>query len=173
MPVLTGGPAVDAAWRQLLDRAGPRDGVPLTENPDLHLLVDGRRVDADGRRDAAGPDGMIRVFALPASARSVRIVSRAAAPAELGLARDPRELGVALRRLVLRQRTWFRTIAVTDPALRDGFHDCEPAEGIRWTNGDAALPVSLFAGRSGQLELVLHLGGTTRYIDDGSAAKVA
>ncbi len=46
-PVLTGGPIVDAIWR-LLDRAGPRPGLPTTADPDLHLLVDGRRV--DGKR---------------------------------------------------------------------------------------------------------------------------
>ena len=48
-PVLTGGPVVDAVWRRLLDRAGPRPGVPLTDDPDLHLLVDGQRVDAASR----------------------------------------------------------------------------------------------------------------------------
>ena len=42
-PVLTGGPIVDAIWRRLLDRAGPRPGLPPTADPDLHLLVDGRR----------------------------------------------------------------------------------------------------------------------------------
>jgi hypothetical protein len=42
-PVLTGGPVVDAAWRRLLDRAGPRAGMPSTGDPDLHLVVDGRR----------------------------------------------------------------------------------------------------------------------------------
>src|SRR5262249_23953363 len=45
-PVLTGGPLVDAVWRRLLDRAGPRPGLPLTNDPDLHLVVDGRRCDA-------------------------------------------------------------------------------------------------------------------------------
>jgi hypothetical protein len=44
-PVLTGGPVVDAAWRRLLDRAGPRDLPPLTDDPDLHLIVDGVRVE--------------------------------------------------------------------------------------------------------------------------------
>ena len=44
-PVLTGGARVDAMWRQLLQRAGPRRGSPLTDDPDLHLLVDGNRID--------------------------------------------------------------------------------------------------------------------------------
>ena len=45
-PVLTGGAVVDAVWQRLLDRAGPRPGLPLTDDPDLHLLVDGKRVEA-------------------------------------------------------------------------------------------------------------------------------
>ena len=85
-PVLTGGGVVGAVWRRLLDRAGPRPGLPLSDDPDLHLTVDGARLDAMARCGSA------YVFALPALARSVRIVSRAAAPAKLGLARDPRRL---------------------------------------------------------------------------------
>ena len=45
-PVLTGGPVVDAAWRRLLDRAGSAPTPNLTDDPDLHLLADGRRIDA-------------------------------------------------------------------------------------------------------------------------------
>ena len=44
-PVLTGGPVVDAVWQRLLARSGPRPGLPLTDDPDLHLVVDGVRVD--------------------------------------------------------------------------------------------------------------------------------
>jgi hypothetical protein len=43
-PVLTGGPVVDAVWRRLLDRSGARPGVPLTEDPDLHVLTGGRLI---------------------------------------------------------------------------------------------------------------------------------
>ncbi|MDB5403680.1 MAG: putative rane protein, partial [Rhodopila sp.] len=167
-PVLTGGPVVDQAWRRLLDRSGPRRGVPLTDDPDLHLVVDGKRIDAEA------PDEMVRVFTLPAAFRWVRIVSRSAVPEELGVTRDPRALGVALRRLVVRQGTWFRRIDIADPALSGGFHAYETEGRIRWTDGDAELPVSLLAGRSGRLELVLHLAATTQYIDTGKAiAKVA
>ena len=52
-PVLTGGRIVDAIWQRLLARARPRQDVPLTDEPDLHLLVDGRRVDAVSRDDAS------------------------------------------------------------------------------------------------------------------------
>jgi hypothetical protein len=94
-PIMTGGPIVDAIWRRLLDRAGPRPGLPLTDDPDLHLLVDGVRL------DPARHAGATIVFRLPSKRKSVQVVSRAAAPAELGLARDPRMLGVALRRMTI------------------------------------------------------------------------
>jgi hypothetical protein len=167
-PVLTGGPVVDAVWRRLLDRAGVRPGMILSDDPDLHVLVDGMRLDAVSRRDAA------YVFRLPALAHSVRIVSRAAAPAELGVARDPRVLGVALGGIALLQGSRVRTIAVTDPALSEGFHAFEPDNGLRWTDGDAALPASLFGLLDGAKELVLQVGATASYpLLAGAASRVA
>jgi hypothetical protein len=163
MPVLTGGPFVDAVWRQLLERAGPRPGFALTDDPDLHLLVDGARVDARGRPGAA------RVFQLPGRPVSVRIVSRAGAPAELGLARDPRVLGVAVRRIVLRQGTRFRVVEAADCGMSEGSHPFEPADGLRWTDGDAVLEQALFEGFDGPMELVLHIGGAMRYPLFGAA----
>jgi T5SS/PEP-CTERM-associated repeat protein len=156
-PVLTGGPIVDRVWRRLLERAGRRPGLPLTDDPDLHLVVDGKRVDAMSRH------GIARVFRLPAAPSCVRVVSRAAVPAELGVARDFRILGVALRQVALRQGTWFRVLEASDEALAEGFHAFEPDGRLRWTNGDAALPMALFAGRAGALELVLHVACTTQY----------
>ena len=72
-------------------------------------------------------------------------------------------LGVALRGIVLHQGSWFRTTEVTDPALSEGFHAFEPDNGLRWTDGDAALPWSLFGTQGGPKELVLHVGATTSY----------
>jgi hypothetical protein len=155
--VLTGGPVVDAVWRRLLDRAGGRPGMTLRDDPDLHLVVDGRRLDAVSRH------GEAYVFRLPAVAHSVRIVSRAAAPAELGVARDPRVLGVALRGITLLQGSRCRTIEMTDPALSEGFHAFEPGNGLRWTDGDAALPEAQFTAFEGAKEMVLHVGSTTQY----------
>jgi hypothetical protein len=103
------------------------------------------------------------LFDLPACPTNLRIVSRAGAPAELGLERDPRELGVAVRRVVLRQGTRFKVLAASDPRLNDGCHDYEPDNGWRWTNGDCAIPVALFEGFVGPVELILSLGGGTLY----------
>ena len=172
-PVLTGGAVVDAVWSRLLMRAGPRPGLRLTEDPDLHLLVDGHRVEAASRLGAY-------VFRLPSRVSltrgslirpfPVRIVSRAGAPAELGLARDPRVLGVALRRIALHQGMRCRVIEAEDPVLAEGFHGFEPDNGLRWTDGDAAVPAALFDGFDGTMELVLHVGCTTQYALFGEPA---
>jgi Hint domain len=72
---------------------------------------------------------------------------------------------VALRRIALRLGTRFRVIEAADGALSEagGFYPFEQANGLRWTNGDAALPAALFAGVEGPIELVLHVGGITVY----------
>jgi hypothetical protein len=159
-PVLTGGPLVDAVWRRLLDRAGPRPGMPLTADPDVHLRVDGCLVYP---KESINDD---LVFHLPAAGneRSVHIVSRAAAPDQLGIARDPRELGVALRSVTIRNRARCLTIDSADDCLAEGFHGFEPESNLRWTNGDAALPQDLFSGFDGCVDIVLSLGGSTQYV---------
>jgi hypothetical protein len=166
-PVLTDGPVVDAVWRRLLDRAGPRAAVPMTADADLHVRVDGVRVDATCRT------GDVLVFDLPAHRRGVRIVSRAAAPQELGIARDPRCLGVAVRRVALRQATRFRVFEAGDGLLTDGFYPLEAARGIQWTDGDAALPDEMFAGFTGPLEVVIQAGGSTLYRADCRPSRIA
>jgi hypothetical protein len=164
-PVLTGGPIVDAVWRRLLDRAGPRMAVPTTDESDLHLLVDGTRV--DGRQRPGG----VYIFQLPPASGEVRLVSRAGVPTELGLARDPRSLGVAVLRVMLWQGADLRLLEAADASLSDGFHLFEPDNGFRWTNGDARLPAALFDGVDGPSELELHVGGTTRYPMFGEARR--
>jgi hypothetical protein len=166
-PVLTGGSLVDAVWRRLLERAGPRKAVPLTDGPDLHLVVGGERVDAIERREDT------YVFRLTTKPRSVRLISRAAAPQELGLARDPRVLGVALRRLVLVQARRQQVIEADASTLADGFYPFEPEDGIRWTDGDATIPAELFSGMVGRGMLILHLGAATKYADEGCVRQIA
>jgi Hint domain len=163
--VLTGGPVVDAVWRRLLDRAGPRHLPPMTDDPDLHLVVDGQRV------DVAEQQGLVGIFRLPGCPKRVAVASRRAVPAELGLARDPRSLGVALRHIAVRRGAKFEVVKASDPRLAEGFHDYEATTNLRWTNGYAALPAELFARFQGAgVEIALTLAGTTRYLDDGNRA---
>jgi hypothetical protein len=156
-PVLTGGPVVDAVWRRLLDRAGKGPSVLTTEEPDLHLLVDGKRVDGESR-----PHG-VKLFRLSRRPVQIRVVSRAGDQSELGLARDPRLLGVALRRIMLWQGPRLRMIEASDPSLGKGFHLFEEDNGFRWTDGDALLPAALFDRVDGAFELELQVASTTRY----------
>jgi antigen 43 len=166
--VLTGGPVVDAVWRRLLDRAGPRALPPLTDDPDLHLVIDGTRVDAEERQ------GSVYVFRLPPSPGSVVIASRAGVPSELGIARDPRSLGVALRRVAVRQGAKFMLLDAVDDRLTVGFHAYEADCRLRWTGGYAELPAEAFARFDKGAEVMLHLGGTAQYPDDrASAARTA
>ncbi|WP_158928472.1 Hint domain-containing protein [Acidisphaera sp. S103] len=159
-PVLTGGPIVDAVWQRLLDRAGPRDTGPLTDDPDLHLVVDGKRVDAQERT------GSVYIFRLPAAPASVAVASRTGVPSELGITRDPRALGVALRRVAIRQGSKFMLFDADDERLTTGFHGYEPTDNLRWTDGHAELPIEAFARFDKGAEVMLHLGGATRYPDD-------
>jgi Hint domain len=163
-PVLTGGPVVDAAWRRLLDRAGPRPGVPLTADPDLHLVVDGKRVNALSRcRD-------VLTFRLTRRPQSVQIMSHAAAPDQLGVARDRRELGVALRRVMVTQGRKLRLVEAADELLADGFHPFEQDDAIRWTKGYAELPVELFDDFDGSIQIELTVAHTVQYVAVGEAA---
>jgi hypothetical protein len=157
-PVLTGGPAIDAVWHRLLNRTGPRASVPLTADPDLHLLVDGRRLDVSTVRG-----GGVHTFRLPHTPKTIRVVSRAAAPAELGLARDPRVLGVGVRKAAVWKGARLALIEADDGKLTSGFHGYEPDTDLRWTDGDAALPSELFADFAGPLELELHITGAAQY----------
>jgi hypothetical protein len=166
-PVLTGGPVVDAAWRRLLECAGPWPGVPMTDDPNLHLLVDGRRVDAASRSN------VWHVFRLAAPPAVVRIVSRSGVPQEIGLARDPRCLGVALRQIIVTRGIQIRTIEAEDAVLTDGFHGYERDNDTRWTDGDAAVPAGLFEGLAGPVEVALRLGCKTSYPDEGTILRAA
>jgi len=168
-PVVTGGAIVDAVWRRLLDRAGSGPTGPLTTDPALHLVVDGQRL------DPASIDRSVYTFHLPPGPRSVRIVSRAASPAELGQLRDPRVLGVAVRKVILWDGPRVDLIEASDERVTDGFHRYEPDDHIRWTSGNAALPEDLLARRQDRsLQLELHLDGTTSYpLSGGTELKAA
>jgi hypothetical protein len=163
-PVLTGGPIVDAAWQRLLKRSGERLDIPTTADADLHLLVNGVRVNG-----TAMVDGWVS-FALPAGAERIAIASRFAAQDELGLSRDPRRLGVALARIVLWRRGVSSVIEADDPALVQGFHKFEPDEDCIWTDGHALVPTDRLEGLPKPNALHLQVRMTTRYPVQQAAA---
>jgi hypothetical protein len=100
----------------------------------------------------------------------VVIASREAVPAELGLARDSRSLGVAVRRIMVRQGSKFLALKAGDDRLADGFYGYEAIDDLRWTNGAAALPVEAFGRFRGAVEVVLQLAATTQYPQVGGRA---
>ena len=77
-----------------------------------------------------------------------------------------RSLGVALRRVAIRQGSKFMLFDAGDERLTAGFHDYEPTDNLRWTNGHAQLPIDAFARFDKGAEVMLHLGGATQYLDD-------
>ena len=156
-PVLTDGPVVDAVWRRLLDRCGPSSPIATANAPDLHLLADGVRIDPCLR------DHQRWTFALERAPAVLRIVSRSAAPDVLGLARDPRVLGVAVRKVVAFGGGISRTLPFTDPLWQAGWHAIEAENGWRWTDGNAAVPAALFEGIDGAIGLEITVGSFARY----------
>jgi hypothetical protein len=105
--------------------------------------------------------------------KDVRIASRAAAPEQLGLGRDPRVLGVALRNVAILAGARYRVIEAADDRMWQGFHGYEPALDIRWTDGDAVPPADLFDGFDGARELILLVEGTAQYVTTGECSKKA
>ncbi len=156
-PVLTGGPVVDAAWRRLLDRCGPLPDNALTNDPDLHLLADGVRIDPFLR------DHQRWTFALDRAPASLRIASRSAAPDVLGLARDPRLLGVAVTRIVAFGAGGSGVLWPHDPNLQAGWHALETDNRWRWTNGSAEVPAALFAEIEGAIGIELTVASVAQY----------
>lgn len=161
-PVVTGGPIVDAVWTDLLRRAGmgsPVATTPVatTKDADLHLLIDGNRIDAKLTSPGRA------VFEIPADAREIVIASRAARQDELGRCRDPRLLGIAIGQILLWRDGAFTLIGADHAALTEGFHTYEPDGGHIWTNGQALLPETITGGPGQARELHLAIRHTTHY----------
>ena len=153
-PMHREGPMI-VALRQRLAARAQELGWTLTNDPfnDLHLLVDGERV-------APETDGLRARFALPAGAREVDIVVRAAAPWDLPDARpDLRPLGACLAALTLDDGAGPRAIALDDPRLGEGFHAPESYDwgAFRWTGPRASLGalIAQELAQGGVLELRL------------------
>jgi collagen type I/II/III/V/XI/XXIV/XXVII alpha len=128
-PLVLTGPALAKAKARLLGRMAMLGHV-LTQDADLHLLADGRRIDA-------ARDGALHCFRLPHGVAAFRLVSRVAVPAQvMAESEDHRPLGVAVSRLVVDGRE----LPLDGPVLAEGWHVVEPD--WRWTNGDALVQCS-------------------------------
>jgi hypothetical protein len=143
--LVTGGPLLEQERTVLLHRA-EASGCALTHDAEPRLLA-GRWV----LRGSSGVDGVLR-FALPRGTREVRLRSHSAVP-EYVLAggSDHRRLGVAVARL------WLdgAELSLTDARLGEGWH--APEDGLRWTDGDAAIAAA------GASRLFVHLLPLLRY----------
>ncbi len=114
-------------------------------DPDLHLMVGGRRVEAMLRDDSF-------VFPLVLPCGEMRLMSRASRPSEIGGGADDRLLGFRVRTLTLVCDGRPHAVPLDHPALGDGLHAIEHT-GMRWTDGAAALPEALFGELRGPAEL--------------------
>jgi hypothetical protein len=142
-PLTTRPEAVRPVWERFVRRAvalgfsmPPR---ATTTDADIRLIVNGKIV----RPLAIAGNSMS--FVLPEGAVSVRLQSRSIKP---GLLRpwldDPRRLGVAIRSVIMRDRTGQTEACADHPALTDGWHAVEYApDGSpwRWSGGNATLPI--------------------------------
>ncbi len=141
-PLAVSPAAVLPAWRRFVDRAiGLGYVSPIhatTADADIHLIADGRRL------DAISVSGQSHSFIVPAGVTRVELGSRSVVPADLApYLDDPRQIGVAIRRLVVRGRADTADVAADHPALSQGWHAAEHDQDTvwRWTKGRGILPV--------------------------------
>ena len=101
------------------------------------------------------PDGSL-LFRVALPAQEIRIISGSARPVDFGHPVDQRRLGVALLGLSWEQGGERIDAPIDSSAFIDGFQHVEHPETsdrmFRWTNGNAALPPSLFPPWRGVLD---------------------
>lgn len=154
-PFLQDGVVVDAVRATLAARAAAAGWTP-DRAVDLRLLVDGAEVAgvlADG----------LAFFQFPADARDVRLMSRSFVPFDVTAAcPDRRRLGVMLKAIALVDGLDApQPVALDDPCLGTGFHEFETdaAGARRWTDGEAVLRSTLWAGFAACVSLHLAYEG--------------
>lgn len=153
---------IEPIWHKLAARAealgygSPR--METTGDPDLHILAGTRRI------RPLFKDATRYVFALPAGIAGARLVSRAAAPLQLGgYSPDTRQLGVAVRRITIRDGASALELPADHPQLGRGWYTPERNGTVmwRWTDGDAVLPLP--AAETPRI-LEVQLAMATRYV---------
>jgi hypothetical protein len=134
----------------------PADRV--TTDPDLHVLVDGKRI--DGYEFV--PQAFL--FRVPAGTQILRLLSRTSRPCELGLPADDRQLGFCIQSLTVQSEDGTVKI-ILEPhhgKLLEGFHQAEGSQ-HRWTQGSATLPMMLFGDGTEVMMLTVKGRALPRY----------
>lgn len=141
--------------------------VSTTTDEDLHLLIDGQRVNAFDQINISYR------FNIPQSAKVIRLRSRASTPAKLGIATDSRVLGFCVTSLSSESSdgTFMISISLGHRLLKDGFYESE-GQLQRWTNGDALLPSILFSDSADNVILTITGRGLALYDLNESAVLV-
>lgn len=115
--------------------------------------------EVDGVLHLSIRQGTEYIYRGPRPLRTFYIISRADRPKYTGVGADPRKLGVSLARIEIRSSSTRALLSLDDRRLTSGFY---PPEGSwRWTDGRAALPITLFS--SDDVEVLIEVAGTTRY----------
>ena len=144
--------ALVAFVRERLAARSPNLGwtVELVPFANLHLLVDGIRVDPE-------TSGLSARFLVPATAKEVWLISDTSVPAEIGIAADLRSLGVCVGSLVIDDGFGApRTVSADHPLLSVGFHNIEDGP-QRWTCGRSRLAASIWQDCRGSFFLRVEL----------------
>jgi len=171
-PLTVSHEAVRPVWQMLAERACTlgyqRPDYATTTEPELRLVADGRVIRPLSR------DADRYVFALPAGASSVRLTSRASVPSYFeSYLDDWRHLGVAVRRIVVRDSTGLTELPPDHPGLTQGWYGVEQDDATmwRWMNGDAVLPIE---SADGPAMVEIQVGIAMRHIvEDVAESRLA
>ena len=174
-PLAGSAEQVQPIWQRLADRAvalgHARRPAATTMDADIHLLADGRRI------DAINVHGGVYSFMVGRGIQKLSLVSRSViSQLHTPYVDDPRRLGIAARRITVHATTGHTTtehgamgridFPADHPALCLGWHAPERGSGMlwRWTNGHADLP--LCCG-SGPTLVEIAIAHTTAYPIEG------
>ena len=160
-PLATDRGTVEPIWARLEQRAiahglaDARVETVLSDDPQLRVLLDDGAV-LSARWDRGGR----HFFQIPAGTREMRLLSRAAVPAEVvgPFVDDRRGLGVLVRTVIVWNGLHDTIIRAAELDLA-GWHAAEAD--ARWTDGNATLDLPPASGADSFLEV--HLAGSMRY----------
>ena len=157
-------------WQRLADRPAavgrpvPQRATTTDAGLRLHTNRTGRRT-----IEPIHSDSNLVIFILPSRAAEVRLLSRAQSPtAARPWLDDRRQLGVRVKRIVLRGADELREIPVDHPGLTQGWWavECDGQVMSRWTDGEAMLPPPAMSGTA---MLEIHLAGAMTYAVDAAS----